>query len=200
MAKQLVEPNASIFMTNCFVATQATLSPYEFVESRLAKLTSQLSTLTQNLTKYQHAYFLHTSGLETLVYGLSSLPPSPPDEDILQILSLPPFQPQSLADASVALDDFLPSALMDAMENLKDLASRDVARNVTADAAELFCEDFELVEGILGRIDELRLGDGGGEEVNSMDAEDEKEGKAGAVQRLRDLFPRTSGEIRVLLS
>ena len=200
MAKQLSEPGTSIFMTNCLLAARATLSRYEFVIPRSAELATQLSTLTQNLTQYQHAYFLHSSGLETMIHGLSSLSPSPSDKDILQVPSLPPFQPQTLAEASVALDDFLPSALMDALENLKDLASRDVARNVTADAAELFCEDFDFLEGILGRIDELRLGNGEDEEANNMHAENDEEGGVGEAQRLRDLFPRTSGEIRVLLS
>ena len=72
---------------------------------------------------------------------------------------------------------------MDATENLKLLGSRKVAQEVTAEAAERFCEDFEFVEGRLGMVDEMRGGEEGGEGVS-----------------LRAGLQRTSGEIRVLLS
>ena len=196
MAKQLSEPDSSIFLTNCLLATQTTLSSYDFVQPRSTELATQLATLNQNLTNYQHAYFLHTSSLHPLLSALSTLSPSPSEEELLKIPSLPPFETQTLSDASMALDDFLPSALMDAMENLKGVASREVARSVTAEAAELFCEDFEFVEGLLGKVDDVRLGDSDDE----AERKDGEEGRDGGVQRLRDLFPRTSGEIRVLLS
>ena len=199
MAKQLSESDASIFLTNCILATQATISGYDFVQPRSAELATQLSTLTQNLTQHQHAYFSHTSGLHPLLSSLSTLPSPPSEEDLLKIPTFPPFHTQSLSDASMELDDFLPSALMDAMENLKNLASREVARDVTAEAAELFCEDFEFVERLLGQVDHVRFGESEDEDEGGRETENEQ-GKDGAVQRLRDLFPRTSGEIRVLLS
>lgn len=102
---------------------------------------------------------------------------------------------------------------MDAIQNLRGLVSMKFAQEITAAAAEKFCEDFEFVEGRLGRVDELmeqREGEeeeeveedrGGEEEEKSEEDEERAEGrKEKEVVPLRSLFPRTSGEIRVLLS
>lgn len=86
------------------------------------------------------------------------------------------LQPDELAVASRSLDNFLPSALMDAMDRLKHLQDSSLARRVTEEAAELFCRDFEKVE----------------KAVVDTDSED--------VEGLREAFPRTTVEIRVLLS
>ena len=193
-AKHTTEPETSIFLANCLLATNSTLSSHDFLQSRAAQLSLQLKTLTATLTDYQHAFFLHTSGLHPLLVALPPLSDSSP-EDALKVPALPPFQPQALSDASQTLDDFLPSALMDAMENLQRLSSVKVAQEVTAKAAERFCEDFEFVEGWLCKEDEVKVGeDGKGKgEVN----DEEGGGEAGL---LRNLFPRTSAEIRALLS
>ena len=93
------------------------------------------------------------------------------------------------------------------------------AQEITAAAAEKFCEDFEFVEGRLGRVDELmeqrqeegeeevREEDGGKEEVGGEEGHvkegeetEERRKEKKEVVPLRSLFPRTSGEIRVLLS
>ena len=107
---------------------------------------------------------------------------------------------------------------MDAIQNLRGLVSMKFAQEITAAAAEKFCEDFEFVEGRLGRVDELmeqRAEDGdeeveeeggkeevGGEKEKREEGEERRErGKEKEeVVPLRSLFPRTSGEIRVLLS
>lgn len=180
LAKDLPEPSHSIFLTNCLLATRITLAPYDFTTSRLAALDAEVATATTTLTDYQHAFFLHTSGLHPLLSALAPLDDSP--ESLRRIPALPQFQPQALSDASQTLDEFLPQALMDAMENLKLLGSRKVAQEVTAEAAERFCEDFEFVEGRLGMVDEMR------------------EGERGEGVSLRGGLQRTSGEIRVLLS
>jgi hypothetical protein len=88
---------------------------------------------------------------------------------------------------SQELDEFLPSALMDAAENLKRLGNRDTVQEITEEAAQMFCEDFEFVESKILAADDLL----------HKEKEDEEDEPAPA---LRDLFPRTSGEIRVLLS
>jgi hypothetical protein len=59
-----------------------------------------------------------------------------------------------------------------------------LAREITEEAADKFCDDFEQVEEKLIAADELL------EEVDDESA----------PEPLRALFPRTSGEIRVLLS
>ncbi|RJE27284.1 Conserved oligomeric complex COG6 [Aspergillus sclerotialis] len=90
---------------------------------------------------------------------------------------------------------------MDATENLKRVQSTTFIKSITEEAVEAFCRDFEFVEGMIIGADEARG------KVNI----DEKESEAGAESEkgvedekadwsLRALFPRTTGEIRVLLS
>lgn len=189
MAKDIAEPEKSIFLANCFLATKGALSTHDFVQGRVFEVDEQLENFTFMLTEYQHAFLLHTSGLHPLLAALAPLDDSP--DSLLTIPTLLPFQTQPLKDASQTLDDFLPSALMDAMENLKQLSSTKIAQEITAEAAERFCEDFEFVEGKLSALDELRVGNADGEGI---------EGEKNDVMPLRNLFPRTSGEIRVLLS
>ena len=61
-----------------------------------------------------------------------------------------------------------------------------MAKRVIDQAAERFCEDFEEMEALVVQADEMRA-----KQVNG-DFEEET--------CLRDVFPRTEGEIRVLLS
>ena len=193
MAKELVSPAGDIFMANCLVAAKVTISGYEFVQNHLSMIDAQLQAATSALIEYQYAFFLHTSGLHPLLVALAPLDDS--EASLETIRTLRPFKPAALSDASQTLDDFLPSALMDAMENMKGLSNTKVAREITAEGAERFCEDFEFVEGKLAAVDGLH--DAEGESENDED----EEGKEKEVQvPLRSLFPRTSGEIRVLLS
>ncbi len=191
MSKETNEPSASIFIVNCLLAAKTALSNYDFVQERVSELNEQLASLTSSLTEYQHAFFLHTSGLHPLLVALAPTEETP--DSLLKVPTLSPFQPQPLTDASQTLDDFLPSALMDATENLKRLANTKLSQEITADAAERFCEDFEFVEGKLAAVDELR--DNAMREVGEIHEKEEQE-----QVPLRSLFPRTSGEIRVLLS
>ena len=191
MAKEIDEPSASIFIVNCLLAAKTTLSTYDFVQDRVSQLKNQLASLTSSLTEYQHAFLLHTSGLHPLLVALAPIDET--SDSLLKVPTLPPFQPQPLTEASQTLDDFLPSALMDAMENLKRLSNTKLSSEMTADAAERFCEDFEFVEGKLTAVDELRES-----AVREIGEENEKEEQE--LVPLRSLFPRTSGEIRVLLS
>ena len=195
LAKEVDEPARSIFLCNCYLASQSTLQPYSFTEKQTAQLAASLESCTLSLAEYQHAFFLHTSGLHPLLAALTSLPDSP--ASLLQIPRLPAFQVSALTEASQVLDDFLPSALMDATENLERLSNAKLAGDITTEGADRFCEDFEFVEGKLAAVDELREE---GEGIVDTDGEgDDVDGRDGVVP-LRSLFPRTSGEIRVLLS
>lgn len=126
-----------------------------------------------------------------------------------KILTLPALQPSALSTSSQQLDDFLPSALMDASDNLKRVQNPALARSVTEEAVEAFCRDFEFVEGMIVGADEVRGqrkgGDGDGEGEDDDDEEEEEESGEDEEEEdeqwsLRTLFPRTTGEIRVLLS
>lgn len=205
VAQNIDIPASSIFLANCIHAAKQVLSPYDFVKAQLSKLDLSLENHTSILISRQHAFFLHTSGLHPLVAALAPFSSPEPHASLLSISSLNVFQPESLTAASQKLDDFLPTALMDANENLKYLSAVKLAAEITAQAAERFCEDFEFVESMLTAFDQLKRetknvaderdeGDKGGEEDSENSGDDEEE------MPLRALFTRTSGEIRVLLS
>jgi hypothetical protein len=135
---------------------------------------------------------------------------------LADLTNLSAFQPESLIRSSQQLDDFLPSALMDATDNLKRVQSVSLVQSVTEDAVQAFCRDFEFVEGMIIAADEARgtvnvvIGTGGSvsgqsgrtegnNETTKRDSEEDDEGED-EQWSLRSLFPRTTGEIRVLLS
>lgn len=201
MAKEAQDPDGNIFMTNCLLRALTTLSKYDFVQARRSELSPALNERTASLTDYQHAYFLHTSGLHSLLVTLAPLAEaSTPEQLLAKTTRLPGLQPQALSEASQTLDDFLPSALTDAMENLRRLNSKAVAQEITAEAAERFCEDFEYMEGKILAIDEARLAAEGSGGREGDDEDGETDGEQDDVVLLKSSFPRTTGEIRVLLS
>ena len=189
MASKAEEPSQTIFILNCLLVVKSCLSQFDFTSERVTDIEESIDDHMSNLVEYQHAFFLHTSGVHPLLAALAPLAEN--DEDLKIIFGLKPFQEQALADTSQVLDDFLPSALMDAMENLRLLKSLRMAEDITAEAVNLFCEDFQFVEQKLTDADTLYArGD------SEVDAASKNLGNPS----LRALFPRTSGEIRVLLS
>ena len=188
LAKTLEQPVSSIFLLNCLLATKSVLLTYNFTNERVSRLAEDMDVCTSGLIDYQHAFFLHTSGLHPLIVALAALSDS--EEDVTKIPTLGAFQHQALADASHVLDDFLPSAFLDAMENLKKLSSPKMAKEITEEAADRFCEDYEFLEAKLTAADELLGVDGASDD--SLDKGDQR--------LLRASFPRTSAEVRVLLS
>ncbi|KAJ6126729.1 Conserved oligomeric Golgi complex subunit 6 [Penicillium sp. IBT 18751x] len=215
----------TIYRTNILLAARATISPFAFAsETHNSHLSTALSTLRTNLLDIQHEFLLETSGLQVLLDALEPFSKESKDgypdaetekteqqkPQLADLANLPAFQPDSLVTSSQQLDDFLPSALMDATEHLKRVQSASLIQSVTEDAVEAFCRDFEFVEGMIIAADEARgmtqvsLGTSGsmisgrsGKSARTI--EDGKE--AGEEQwSLRSLFPRTTEEIRVLLS
>lgn len=192
MCRRIEEPGNEIFALNCLLAAGNALSPFSFTSGRMHKIDETIKGHANNLVEYQHRFFLHTSGLAPLLTAIITL-----DEDTsgsaamnpTAILSLPPFNLESLVRTSQDLDDFLPSALMDAKDNLKQLRSPKMASGITEEAAEQFCEDFEVVEGRIIAADEAADG------IENLGVNGNEESIP-----LRDAFPRAAGEIRVLLS
>ena len=182
LGRTIASPNSSVFLVNCIGAAKDSLSPFDFTRGRIKDLEARLEAEGRRLVVSQYAFFRTESGLDSLMTALQPL--TGQKEDIRKAKSLEEVQASELVEASQALDDFLPSALMDAMENLKHLHDSRLARDITEEAAEKFCDDFEHTEEVLILADEL--------------AEEEADGEE--FQSLRALFPRTSGEIRVLLS
>lgn len=183
VGRGLGSPDDSIFLINCLETTRDNLSRFDFTQSKASELQARADAEAQKLIQSQYMFLRKESGLHGLMDAL--LPLQNSAEDAAKVRALEGVQPPALTQASQALDDFLPSALMDAMENLKRLLDARLAAEITEEAAERFCADFEHVEEMLLLADELSGQEDGVEED---------------TQSLRALFPRTSGEIRVLLS
>lgn len=172
MAKRMDGRKSAIFLINCVSSATSCLESFDFTQRRCKRLKEQSLEEAKKLVGSQYSFFREGSGLDPI---LSSL------EDTKE-KGLVALNEQQLGQASQILDDFLPSALMDAMENLKHLHDSQLARQVTEEAAEQFCNDFEQLEEVITE-----------EEEDNSDSEEEEGG-------LRSVFPRTTAEIRVLLS
>ncbi|KAK0610477.1 oligomeric Golgi complex subunit 6 [Bombardia bombarda] len=186
MARTVRPPANSIFLINCLLAARRALSRFDFTQRHDAELQKKIEEERARLVESQYAFLRRESGLDALIKSLGPLQEGK-KEDVEKVASLEVVQPPALTQAGQMLDDFLPSALMDAVENLKHLQDSKLARDATEEAAERFCVDFEHAEEMLMLADELA------EERAESDEEDE-------LHSLRALFPRTTGEIRVLLS
>lgn len=221
-AKELDDPKENtIYLTNIWLAVRSTIVSFPFASAtHLGPVSSTLTHLRSDLLDIQRNFLLETSGLQYLLTALepfSQQPSKSPEDPSSQptlpslgdIAELPAFEPSNLSAISQQLDDFLPSALMDATENLKRIRNPSLVKSVTEDAVEAFCRDFEFVEGTIIGSDEARgakvdlshlierESDIMSVSVRGNLAEGENdEGK----HSLRALFPRTVGEIRVLLS
>ncbi|WEW60610.1 Golgi transport complex subunit 6 [Emydomyces testavorans] len=216
-----------IYQTNSLLAVHGAISPFPFAcATHLPPLSAALAALRTNLLDIQHDFLLNESGLKPLVAALepftssttaqSSLENAPADHlsqprNLADIPSLPEFQPDCLSIASQHLDDFLPSALVDATDSLKRIQSPSLVKSVTEEAVEAFCRDFEFVESMIVGADEAREKTSiagtvsssavpGEREKDKSDGLSEGSGGQPGVWSLRALFPRTTGEIRVLLS
>jgi hypothetical protein len=184
LQKGMKEPDSAIFAINCLFAAKEVLSPYAFASERVSEIDDTIDENVAKLTDYQHQHLVHESGLVSLLNALEEIGDTP--ESLKTIPDLEAFKPDALVAASQQLDEFLPSAIIDASENIKRLRNRKMIQDITEEAASKFCEDFEVVEGKIIAADDLTYDE---------DKEDEEQEPG-----LRDLFPRTSGEIRVLLS
>ncbi|KAF5546181.1 oligomeric golgi complex subunit 6 [Fusarium mexicanum] len=171
MAKNMNAQNGAIFLINCISSAVACLEPFEFTQRRTKRLLEKSDDAAKGLITSQYQFLRKGSGLDAIFTKL--------EEDDDKNASL--LDEKELAQASQTLDDFLPSALMDAMDNLKHLQDSKLARQITEEAAEQFCNDFEQLEEVITEEDD-----------ESIDSEED--------EGLRSVFPRTTAEIRVLLS
>lgn len=190
LQKGLRKPDNDIFAINCLLAVKTVLLGYSFAKERVDEIDDTVEEHVAHLVTYQHNYLRESSGLSSLLEALSEI--SDAAESIKTIPTLEAFKPEALISSSQQLDEFLPSALLDAAENVKHLRNRTIVQNITEEAARRFGEDFEYIESKILAADDLLWGD--------QTREDDDDGEGSAPPALRDLFPRTSGEIRVLLS
>ncbi|PGH26583.1 hypothetical protein AJ80_01712 [Polytolypa hystricis UAMH7299] len=215
----------AVFRTNCLLAARTAISSYPFAcATHLTQLSTASTMLRTELLEIQHEFLLESSGLGRLLAALepftprttnSSLPSQQQQhqhrQDLASIASLPEFQPEALSFISQQLDDFLPSALVDATEHLKRIQSPGLVKSVTEEAVEAFCRDFEFLESMILGADEARGKVNVAASVSEIDGAESvisgsvvgrggEDGRRDDGWSLRALFPRTTGEIRVLLS
>ena len=171
IAQTLDEPDNAVFLINCHLAATNNLEGHEFVSKRLNQLRDIIQEQSVKLTASQHQFLRRQSGLGQIL----AVDDQSKFGDIISR--------DYLTRASQRLDEFLPSALMDANDRVKNLLSSSLARQVTEEAAERFCNDFEILERVIDDLDESQ---GGKDESGEPE--------------LRSVFPRTCAEIRVLLS
>ncbi|TLS30397.1 hypothetical protein PpBr36_03098 [Pyricularia pennisetigena] len=147
IGKALDPPKDSVFLINCLMAIKRVLMPYDFTKGRVEDLGEEIGRESSKLSESQYTFFREASGLAEVFDAVKPLTDKP--EDVEKVRTLAPLAPVALAQASQRLDDFLPSALLDALENIKYLQDSAMARNITEEAADKFCLDFEHVEYIL---------------------------------------------------
>ncbi|KAK4159657.1 oligomeric complex COG6-domain-containing protein [Cladorrhinum sp. PSN259] len=167
MAKTLTSPSNSIFLANCLITASSSLVPFDFTAAHISQMQEKLEEEQVRLTESQYRFFRSESGLDALITALGELNDS--EKDLERASSLEAVQTPNLTQSSQTLDDFLPSALMDAVENLQRLQDAKLAREITEEAAERFCVDFEHIEEMLMLIDEFtEQKQGGNEELESL--------------------------------
>lgn len=214
-------PHAAILHTNTLTAIRSTLLTRPFTASRARDLTdAKLASLATYLSSATQAWLRATSGLAGLFVRARTA------EDLLLHHER---EPEWLARAAEKLDAFLPGAAEDARgvflrglgrggegfgeeewgEEEEDggfvgsFGGRDgFRRKVVDDAVEAFCGEFEKFEEVLVQAEGVRrkrMGSGskGGKKGKGEEGESEEEEDEGS---LREVFPRTGDEIRVLLS
>jgi hypothetical protein len=181
--KKLKSPDREILAINCHLEAVSSLSPYRpSTNAALTTLEAQIKTQAAALTSYMHSSLLSSSGLVQLISSISAILVTAVEE----LRSQDTLKPESLSEFSASLDAFLPEALVDASEEIRGLRSARLSREVLEEAADRFCDDFEKLEERILAVDEAT--------EKNVDPEEEDQ------ILLRDVFPRTSAEIRVLLS
>jgi hypothetical protein len=167
------------------------------------------TALTGELVDLQHEFLLKESGLQTLLdsslFGEKATSVRAEEEADGDELTI-----EMLQDVAAKLDAFLPNAQLDALDNLKDLKDKIAAKEITEAAIQMFCDDFEQVEHAIEDHDEEvdRADSAVGNEqmqVPSVDrdvqeGDENEEGDRRRRTMFGPYFPRTTAEIRVLLS
>jgi conserved oligomeric Golgi complex subunit 6 len=200
MSRAVSEPTAqNIFQLNYLLAVDSALRPilppnHGFLEAAHQKMDSLRGELVQT----QHSFLLEQSGVGLLLDAIREAEAK--GSNGADIASLPVFDAEALSTSAAQLDDFLPSALMDLLENMKQLTGRSLAKDVAHEAAERFCADFEQIEEAILRADEEARGSRRRAQDEGEEEEEEEEKEEEEVVILRDAYPRTTAEIRVLLS
>ncbi|KAM3467152.1 hypothetical protein MY5147_008859 [Beauveria neobassiana] len=162
LAKSMPTLRSSIYLINCRLALANCFKKSKLAKEREEQLMTLIDEEAEILTDSQLAFFHRGSGLYDLITIIKQRANSGADS----------ITTDKLSASSTELDHFLPSAYIDALERLGGLKDSGLARKITEEAAERFCEDFELLENHIDALDAARSG---GEDDDN----------------LRSVFPRT---------
>lgn len=186
ITKAMATPQSQILSINCLLVTKDTLKGRTFTEHRVDEIDEAVEEQASRLVHTVHAWFVTESGLKRLFDSLQEYKNTNLGQGIRGMRKLREMQADRLAMMAQKLDAFLPGAMEDARAFIGKLADKRMVREVCGKAADLFVEDFEAAERSVVGVDELIMAEQGEELEEGM--------------LLRDAFPRTSDEIRVLLS
>ena len=184
IGRRLGRPDNAIFALNCLEVARAAISGASYVVSRLNTVEENIGRARADLVENVRNWLIEESGLQEILEALRPYfeSASPSSEDEIRKLSV--LESEALSETAQNLDAFLPTSSEDARGYLRHLRDRGLARDICEEAADLFVEEFEALERLLAALDEATL---------AAAKEDEPE-------LLRDIFPRTSEEIKILLS
>jgi maltodextrin utilization protein YvdJ len=186
IAKGMGAPQSQILAINCLLATTETLKGRSFTEDKISEIEETVQERFERLVETVITWFESESGLKRLFDSLDEYKNTKLDQGISGIRKLREMQPDRLADMAQKLDAFLPGAMEDARAFIGKLAEKRMVRKVCEDASNVFVGKFESAERIMIGLDDMTLAEQGEEVEEGM--------------LIRDMFPRTSDEIKVLLS
>lgn len=191
MAKRMNAPEGDIFAMNCLTATRIVANKAAFTAAKVTELDQTIEDHEGRLIHAVHAWFVGHSGMQSLLDALEPFSEVSSARDVQELAKLDVLQPATLAETAHQLDDFLPTAMEDARSFIGLMTDKAAVRDVCERAAELFTEEYENVERLLSSVDQVQQPSRG---------EDDGNEEAEESPILRDIFPRTSDEIKVLLS
>lgn len=189
ITSSMSSPQGQTLAINCLLAAKSVLVGTSFTTSRLARIDESIREQSDRLVHVVHGWFLTESGLRPLMGDLEPFMNATlagQEEEIRKLRSL---QPERLVSMARQLDGFLPAALEEARAYVGQVDDRRLLGEICEQAADLFVEQYEAVEDLLTALDDMDMARRG-----HADEEEEEGGL------LRDLFPRTSDELKVLLS
>jgi hypothetical protein len=220
-------PQRTLATINALHAVRGALAPFPAVakHSKVAgKLDGALETAAGRLAEHVHRALLNASGLAPLVGALRLLGrggggtaeeeggdedadddsrrrplPRPPAASraasLAALRAHPALQPAALRRAAGRLDAWLPGALEEAADETRGLEGAGAAaagRRAVARAAERFCNAVDALVQALRDLDD----EAAAQRDTGQNGEEVEDGG----ERLREAFPRTGEEVRVLLS
>ncbi|GAB7341244.1 hypothetical protein MBLNU457_7521t1 [Dothideomycetes sp. NU457] len=186
ISKRMNSPESEVFAINCLTATRAVIKGPSYTYHQVEDIDATIEEQQRHLEEAVFAWFVSESGMRYLLEKLAPFMDVETPEELERLSRLKALDPETLADTAQRLDAFLPSAMEEARSLVGRLTDKMLMRRICEDAADRFTDEFEMVERLLFVVDEMR-------------SHQQDQGSNGPLL-LRDVFPRTSDEIKVLLS